>query len=161
MTKLRIVRNGVLLAAFAAPGLIWSHGAFAQAPAASAPPAAVAPAAPRIPKATNDRVEQRIRDLHTELHITPAIESQWNQFAQVMRDNATDMSQSFDQRGARLTSMNASENMQSYAMLASQHAQDMQKLATAFQTLYASMSDDQKKAADIVFRPRADRHQHS
>ena len=38
------------------------------------------------------------------------------------------------------------------------NAQDMQKLSTAFQTLYSSLSDEQKKNADEVFRARAAQH---
>ena len=52
--------------------------------------------------------------------------------------------------------MNAAENMQSYAQIAELHAQDTQKLAAAFQTLYGSMSDAQKKNADTVFRARSE-----
>ena len=46
--------------------------------------------------------------------------------------------------------MNAVESMQSYATLAELHAQDVQKLTAAFQTLYGSLSDAQKKAADMA-----------
>jgi protein CpxP len=101
-----------------------------------------------------ERVEQHITRLHAQLNITPAQQAQWDQFAQVMRDNAKNMNQRFEERGTGFASMNAAENMQSYAKLAQQHAQDMQELATAFQALYASMSDDQKRNADAVFRTR-------
>jgi hypothetical protein len=50
--------------------------------------------------------------------------------------------------------------MQSYAQLSQQHAEDMQKLSAAFQTLYDSMSPDQKQNADAVFRGRATRAAH-
>jgi protein CpxP len=39
-------------------------------------------------KNVEERVERRIKELHTQLRITPAEEPQWNQFAQVMRENA-------------------------------------------------------------------------
>jgi glycine/serine hydroxymethyltransferase len=107
---------------------------------------------------TPDAVEQHITQLHTQLKITAAEQPLWDQFAQVMRDNARDMSQAFDQRGTKLASLNAAENMQSYAQLAQQHAQDLQKLAGAFQTLYAAMPDDQKALADRVFRTRPASH---
>jgi hypothetical protein len=41
--------------------------------------------------------------------------------------------------------------------VAMNHAQDMQKLVPAFQTLYDTMSDSQKKTADQVFRDDAHR----
>jgi hypothetical protein len=78
-----------------------------------------------------------------------------------MRDNAHDMDQSLQQRGAQLATMSAADDMQSYAQIAQQHAQNMQKLSAAFQTLYASMSDDQKKNADMVFHARAAQRRHA
>jgi periplasmic protein CpxP/Spy len=95
------------------------------------------------------------------LHITPAQQSEWDQFAQVMRENAKNMDHDIEQRGARFTSMSALENMQSYAQIAQQHAEDTQKLAATFQALYGSMSEDQKKNADAVFRVREDHRMHN
>jgi periplasmic protein CpxP/Spy len=159
-------RSAVAIAAVAVP--LFAGAAFAQSPAspspAAPPPAAVATPSPQaggkhaMPTAAqiNARVEQHIAQQKTQLHITAAQEPQWDQFAQVMRDNAQDMSRSFEQRGSRLSTMNAAENMQSYADMAQQHAQDMQKLAAAFQTLYSGLSPDQKKLADNMFRERGD-----
>ena len=48
--------------------------------------------------------------------------------------------------------MTAVDNMQSYAQIEQQRAQDVQKLVPAFQTLYSSLSDQQKKTADEMFR---------
>ncbi|HEY0183754.1 MAG TPA: Spy/CpxP family protein refolding chaperone [Rhodopila sp.] len=107
-----------------------------------------------------DRVEEHITQLHSQLRITPAQQAQWDQFAQVMRDNAKDMDQALEQRNAAFASMNAVQDMQSYAQLAQQHAQGMQKLAAAFETLYGSLSDDQKKNADAVFLAHSGRHGH-
>lgn len=124
--------------------------ALAQTPPASAPVATAAPAPPK--QTTPDRVEQRIADLHARLHITPDQQAQWDPFAQVMRDNAQHMRQAADDRADKLKTMNASENMLSYAQLSMQHAQDVQSLATAFQPLYAALSPDQQKTADVMFR---------
>lgn len=112
------------------------------------------------PVSATERVEQHITRLHTQLRITPAQQAQWDEFAQVMRDNSKNMNQTLEQRGSGFASMNAAANMQSYAKIAEQHAQDTQKLATAFQTLYGSMSDDQKTNADGVFRAHGDRRGH-
>jgi periplasmic protein CpxP/Spy len=48
--------------------------------------------------------------------------------------------------------MDAPDNMRSYAQLAQTHADNMERLATAFQSLYDAFPDQQKKAADAVFR---------
>lgn len=113
-------------------------------------------AASRTPGETMEQLaDQRISDLHTHLHITSQQQSQWDQFAQAMRDNAKDLDQAYQQRAASFSAMNAVENMQSYAQIEQTRAQDMQKLVPAFQTLYASLSDEQKKQADDLFRNQA------
>jgi hypothetical protein len=89
------------------------------------------------------------------LHITPNIEPQFGQFADVMRQNAQAMDSQVMARRASLGTMNALDDMTSYGKLADQHAQDVQKLVTAFGTLYNAMSDDQKKNADEYFRHEA------
>ncbi len=104
-------------------------------------------------------VERRIADLHSRLHITPQQSQQWDQFAGVMRDNAKAMDDIYQQRAGKLGSMTAVDNMQSYAQIEQERAQDMQKLVPAFQTLYGSLSDQQKKAADQMFRNRAENAQ--
>ena len=110
---------------------------------------------------TPDRVEQRIVDLHVRLHITPDEQVLWDKFARVMRDNAQHMRQTADDRAAKLKAMNASENMQSYAQIAMQHAQDVQNLASAFQPLYTSFSPDQQRTADVIFRDVGMSHRRS
>ncbi|HSZ92311.1 MAG TPA: Spy/CpxP family protein refolding chaperone [Acetobacteraceae bacterium] len=104
-------------------------------------------------------VERRITDLHSRLHITSQQSQQWDQFAGVMRDNAKAMDDIYQQRAGKLGSMTAVDNMQSYAQIEQARAQDMQKLVPAFQALYDSLSDQQKKAADQMFRNRAENAQ--
>ena len=135
--------------------LTLSSAALAQpTPAPAAPQAEGAPAA----KTAEERVERRIAELRAQLQITPAEQQQWDQFAQVMRDNAREMDQIFVQRAQQYQSMNAVQNMQSYEHLAEAHAQQLQKLVSAFEKLYNSMSDQQKQIADRVFRESAARH---
>jgi hypothetical protein len=86
------------------------------------------------------------------LGITVAEKPQWNQFAQVMRDNAARMQQAFAARAANVATMTAVENMRSYSQLAQAHASNMQKLASSFQSLYSTFPDSQKKVADTVFQ---------
>jgi hypothetical protein len=139
---------------------VFSLGGFAAiaAPAPGGDPTAAQPVAHAQAASTHhaDGVEQRITELHAKLAISPAEQSQWDQFAQVMRDNATAMDATAKQRAQAMPTMTAAENMQSYATIAMEHAQDMQKMVPAFQALYSSMSDTQKRTADQVFR--ADAH---
>ncbi len=163
------VAAALLATTIAVPTTGFAQGA---PPAATqAPPAATTAPAPATPaphtpavhrsrpsQSPEARVEARITQLHKELSITPAQQGQWDPFAQVMRDNAKAFGQAIEDRAAKLKSMNAVESMQSYATLAELHAQDVQKLTAAFQTLYGSLSDAQKKAADVAFRPSARTH---
>ena len=97
-------------------------------------------------------VNRRITDLHGRLHITQDQSQQWDQFAQQMRDNARNIDQAYQRRAQKIGSMSAIDNMQSFADIEQQRAQDMQKLVPAFQALYASLSDQQKQTADQLFR---------
>jgi periplasmic protein CpxP/Spy len=97
-------------------------------------------------------VNKRIADLHSRLHITQDQSQQWEQFAQQMRDNARDIDQAYQQRAEKISAMSAVDNMQSFADIEQQRSQGMQKLVPAFQTLYASLSDQQKQTADQLFR---------
>ncbi len=130
----------VLLAPLALPA-----GALAQSQAQANQAQAAAPSGP-------ETVQQYIDQLHATLQITPAQQPQWDRFAQAMTANADSMRQAFAQRGAALGTMNAAQNMQSYAELATLHARNMQTLANAFQTLYAAMTPAQQQNADAVFR---------
>jgi periplasmic protein CpxP/Spy len=179
--RLKVV-GGALAVMLALPAGVFAQGAAPAAPPGTAgttptpPPAAApapsgpsteAPAAPsgqtrsrgrRTAQSPTERVAARIATLHEQLGITPAQEDQWNKFAQVMRDNASHMEQTLQQRSTGFANMTAVDNLNSYAAIAAEHAQDMQQLAAAFQPLYASFSDDQKKTADEVFRYRPPRH---
>ncbi len=128
---------------------------------ATTPEAAPAPSQTpsKETRSHEDQVETRIKDLHRKLKITTAQESQWNSFAQVMRENAQAVDAVLKERAENLHAMNAVEDLRSYEKLADAHADGLKKLVPAFETLYNSMSDDQKKTADAVFakhekRPR-------
>ena len=147
------------IALISLPGLAMAQSAASPPPSAtSAPPAAAAPpGAPAQPSSPAEQhVEARIKQLHGQLKITAAEETQWNQFAQTMRDNAHDMDEAAEQRSQQFATMTAVDNMQSYEKLAEDHVQHLQKLIPAFQALYDAMSPEQKKTADQVFRAGAE-----
>jgi Mlc titration factor MtfA (ptsG expression regulator) len=113
-----------------------------------------------LPAAMAAKMNDHIQKLHAQLAITAAEEPQWDQYATVMRQNAADMNQAYEDRAAKLDTMNASENMQSYAHVTQVHAANMEKLANAFAPLYASFSPEQKSAADRMFQNKAEMHEH-
>jgi hypothetical protein len=125
--------------------------ALAQTMAPSANTPAATASAPALPKAEEAKLDEHIKSLHDELKITAAEEPAWRQFAAVMRSNAYDMNQAFQSR-AGVASMTAPANMQSYAELAQVHADGMQKLSAAFETLYDTFPAAQKATADAVFQ---------
>ena len=157
MKRFSMSRTAAVLAvlavpALAAPGVVFAQSAPASAATASAAPASAATASPA------HSVEAHIQALHAQLQITPAEEPQWATFAQVMRENASQMEQAFQARGASLGSMNAVADMQSYAQLAQLQSDNMQKLAVSFQALYKTFPPDQQKLADGVFREKIESH---
>ncbi|MDE2228290.1 MAG: Spy/CpxP family protein refolding chaperone [Alphaproteobacteria bacterium] len=103
-------------------------------------------------------IEARIKSLHDRLHITEAEEQQWGQVAQAMRENAATIEKLVRERNAKVRTMNAVDNLNTYAEIANAHADGLKKLVTAFDSLYGSMSEPQKKQADAVFRGIAERH---
>jgi hypothetical protein len=137
-------------------------GAFAQTSAPASASMGASASAPAAKPAHERNVEDRIAYLHTQLKITSAQESQWNAFADVMRNNGQTMGQLFQQRKAD-TNLSALDDMKQYATIAQAHADGMKKLVDAFDPLYSSFSPEQKKLADVTFRqggPEGGRRHH-
>jgi periplasmic protein CpxP/Spy len=124
-------------------------GAFAQTAAPASAPMSSA-SAPEGKAGHERNVEDRIAYLHAQLKITPAQETQWKAFADVMRGNGETMGQLFQQRKAA-TNVTAIDDMKQYAQIAQAHADGMKKLVDAFDPLYSSFSPEQKKLADVTF----------
>jgi len=99
-------------------------------------------------------VEARIKELHKKLHITAAQKPQWDNLAQVMRDNAQAMSDLKKQRASDAQAMNAVDVVKSYESVIEAHEDGMKKFVPPFEALYNTMSDAQKKTADSLFRTR-------
>ena len=117
------------------------------------PPPQTSPAPPPPQTAA----DQRIQALRVQLHITDAQTPQWTAFAQAMRDNATSTDALFRQRAGAAASMNALDNMKSYAKVARAYADNTEALATAFEALYGTLTDQQKQTIDTLFRQDAAR----
>ncbi|HYL79594.1 MAG TPA: Spy/CpxP family protein refolding chaperone [Candidatus Acidoferrum sp.] len=124
----------------------------AQAASTQTPPASTDKPAGGGSRA--DRVEARIQALHDELGITAEQEDQWKNVTQVMRDNAKSMEELTKARTGRAKTMSALDDLKSYAAITEAHADGLKKFIPAFESLYNTMSDGQKKTADTVFRSR-------
>ncbi|MGO4332095.1 Spy/CpxP family protein refolding chaperone [Cupriavidus sp. 2TAF22] len=104
--------------------------------------------------ARHDRIDTHIGDLHTKLQITRSQEVQWRKVAQVIRDNASKMDSLRLVRVDGAGSMTAVGDLKSYGEIADAHADGIRKLTPAFLDLYDSMSDVQRRNADLIFQDR-------
>jgi len=98
------------------------------------------------------QVEVRIHDMHAKLAITPGQEDQWKQVAQVMRDNESRLEPLVEGRKKNANTMTAIDDLKSYAAITDAHSEGIKNFTVAFETLYDSMSEAQKKEADALFR---------
>ena len=149
MFSARLVRS-VALAALLTPSIGFAQSAAPTPPIAAPESSSSAPSA-----ATQAAVDQRIRTLQSQLGVTEAQMPLWTAFAQAMRENAAATDALFTQRAGAVATMKAPDNMHSYAQIARAYADNTERLATAFDSLYASLSDTQKQAADTLFRQQA------
>jgi periplasmic protein CpxP/Spy len=130
-------------------------GAVAQTPEESASPHASADSSASAMANSDAKrdgaVEKHIKELHATLKITSAEESQWNEVAKTMRENAKDLDRAIDKRDVNVASATAIDDLNAYVDIAQAHANGVKKLASVFSALYSAMSNDQKKEADEVF----------
>ena len=148
--------NATLIRSAALAVLLVPSTGLTQSPVPAAPiPPSGAPTAAAPSAATQAAVDQRIRTLQSQLGITEPQMPLWSAFAQAMRDNAAATDALFAQRAGAVATMSATDNMHSYAQIARAYADNTERLATAFDSLYASLSETQKQAADTLFRQQA------
>ena len=99
-----------------------------------------------------DPLAARIKYLHDRLRITPAQEPLWANLARVMQENANSMALLLKERFQTLKSGNAIDSISTYEKLGEAQLDGLKRFTAAFQALYNSLSDDQKKIADDIFR---------
>jgi periplasmic protein CpxP/Spy len=143
----RTLATAVLLGSIALPGSLAIAAGDSAATMASTS-AATTESAP----AESAAVEARIKELHSKLHITAAQQTQWDNLVQVMRENAKAMYDLEKQRAENASAMTAVDAVKSYQAVIEAHEAGMAKFVPAFESLYDSMSQSQKKTADAMFR---------
>ena len=95
--------------------------------------------------------EGRIKELQDAIKITEAQEPLWKNFTQVMRENAKETDALAKERAEKNKDMNAVEHMKYHSQMTEARLAQQKKLIPAFEALYASMSDEQKKTTDTIF----------
>ena len=161
---------GMAAPAFAQSGVSSMPGATTAPSAATSPPASAPMTAGQTKAGTGAastttrspglaRVDQYITQMHARLQITPAEQTQWDAFAQAMRDDAQKMDTLYQQRSEQFATMSAVDGLKSYADIEQAHVDGLQHLVSAFVPLYGAMTPAQQKNADAVFRYQGERAQ--
>jgi hypothetical protein len=96
--------------------------------------------------------EAQIKQLQGALNITDAQKELWSNLTQVMRENAKDMDALTKDRAENTKTMNAVEHMKFHSQITEAYLDQQKKFLPPFEALYASMSDEQKKSTDTIFR---------
>jgi LTXXQ motif family protein len=122
--------------------------ALAQETKAGRPTGGQTPAAPP----TFDPIAARIKYLHDRLRIAPDQDPLWDTVAQVIRNNAQDITPLLRERLRAKTSGGALDVLHSYEALGEAQLDNLKKFIAAFDSLYASVSESQKKIADSILR---------
>jgi LTXXQ motif family protein len=99
-----------------------------------------------------DRAEARIKQLQAALKITDAQKELWTNLTQVMREDAKEMDTLTEGRYEKSKTMNAVEQLKFHSQITEARATQMKNFIPPFEALYNSLSDDQKKITDTIFR---------
>lgn len=95
-----------------------------------------------------EHTEARIKQLEDALSFSADQEVLWNNLTQVMRENA----KSLEERAAGSKPLNALDRMKYHSQTTEIHLDQMKKILPPFEALYITMSDEQKKITDALFR---------
>jgi protein CpxP len=103
-------------------------------------------------------VEGRIAFMKAELKITPAQETQWQQVAGAMHENANSLDQAIKTARRDRGSMDAIQRLAQREQFAKVRAENDARLLAAFKPLYASLSAEQQQVANQLVTPHHERH---
>jgi hypothetical protein len=107
-----------------------------------------------------ERVDARLAYLKTALKITDAQQSQWDAYANLVRKNAQDMEQRFQSRQSSEPGHphhqrpNAIERLERAQAFHAEAVTRLNQLLAVQKPLYAALSPEQQKVADVVLNRR-------
>jgi hypothetical protein len=144
------VRTPFLAAAlFASVAAVGLSPAFAQnTPTPSE--AARAPMQHHARMLPSQLVDGRIAFLKAELKITPAQETQWQQVATAMHENANALDRLITEARQHSGTMDAIQHLSLREQFAKVRADNDARLLSAFKPLYASLSPEQQQMANTL-----------
>ena len=99
-----------------------------------------------------EHTEARIKQLQAALKISEEQETLWNNLTVVMRDNAKSMDALAKDRSEASKAMTAVEHLKLHSQITEAQLEQQKKFIPPFEALYTSMSDDQKKITDTIFK---------
>jgi periplasmic protein CpxP/Spy len=105
-------------------------------------------------RSATERVEARLAFIQKTLQITPAQQTQWDTFANVLRRHARDMDERFQQRraqagqGAANANVSAIERLERMQRMTADRYNKLGEVIAAAKPLYETLSPEQKQAAD-------------
>jgi Spy/CpxP family protein refolding chaperone len=103
-------------------------------------------------------VDGRIAFLKAELKITPAQETQWQQVATAMHENANALDHTITTAREQRGTADAVQRLTLREQFAKVRAENDARMLTAFKSLYASLSPEQQQIANDLVVPYHDRH---
>lgn len=106
---------------------------------------------PLIKPSLVEHLDAHFAVLHDKLKITRDQESKWREFTQVMLENIQTMQVLEEKRQQSAGAMTALEDLKSYSTIANEHANGIKRFIPAFEALYNSMSEEQRRNADSLF----------
>jgi periplasmic protein CpxP/Spy len=107
-------------------------------------------AATRQAQPAGDPVDAQLGEIKKRLNITAAQQSQFDQFAATVKQNAQAM-EAVMQKAGQSAERNAVEGLRTAADFAQTEADNLKRLVPALDALYASFTDQQKRTADQLF----------
>jgi Spy/CpxP family protein refolding chaperone len=102
-------------------------------------------------------VDGRIAFLKAELKIASGQETQWQQVATAMRENANALDQTISTARQQRGTMDAVHRLTLREQFAKVRAENDARLLTAFKPLYASLTPEQQQIANDLVVPHHDR----
>lgn len=99
-----------------------------------------------------ERTEARIKELQGALKISSDQEVLWNDLTLVMRENAKELDAISKDKSEITKTMDAVEAMKLHMQFTESRLAQQKRLIPIFEALYVSMTDEQKKVTDGIFR---------
>ncbi len=99
-----------------------------------------------------EHAESRIKLLEDALQLTAAQKDSWNNVTLIMRENAKAMDALRKERADVKDTLNAVDRLKFHSQISEVQLEQLKKLIPAFETLYVSMSIEQKSQADAIMQ---------